>query len=134
MRIKGWLLVRPAGKSRPIWRLGSVFWKGLDDFFFVDIQKLILENSGMRKKKGRLVWKIRKSSIFAATKTIAGVAQLVEHDLAKVGVAGPSPVSRSISPKILFFLALVVELVDTQDLKSCGLYGRAGSIPARGTV
>gem|GEM_PF-1951446 len=25
----------------------------------------------------------------------AGVAQLVEHDLAKVGVAGPSPVSRS---------------------------------------
>ena len=26
----------------------------------------------------------------------AGVAQLVEHDLAKVGVAGPSPVSRSV--------------------------------------
>ena len=25
----------------------------------------------------------------------AGVAQLVEHNLAKVGVAGPSPVSRS---------------------------------------
>ncbi len=25
----------------------------------------------------------------------AGIAQLVEHDLAKVGVAGPSPVSRS---------------------------------------
>ncbi len=25
----------------------------------------------------------------------AGVAQLVEHDLAKVGVAGSSPVSRS---------------------------------------
>jgi hypothetical protein len=27
---------------------------------------------------------------------IAGIAQLVEHDLAKVGVAGSSPVSRSI--------------------------------------
>ena len=27
----------------------------------------------------------------------------------------------------------VVELVDTQDLKSCGLYGRAGSSPASGT-
>jgi hypothetical protein len=28
-------------------------------------------------------------------KPFAGIAQLVEHDLAKVGVAGPSPVSRS---------------------------------------
>ena len=28
----------------------------------------------------------------------AGIAQLVEHDLAKVGVAGPSPVSRSKNP------------------------------------
>ena len=27
--------------------------------------------------------------------TIAGIAQLVEHNLAKVGVAGSSPVSRS---------------------------------------
>ncbi len=27
---------------------------------------------------------------------IAGVAQLVEHNLAKVGVAGPNPVARSI--------------------------------------
>jgi hypothetical protein len=29
----------------------------------------------------------------------AGIAQLVEHDLAKVGVAGPSPVSRSSEEK-----------------------------------
>ncbi len=42
----------------------------------------------------------------------AKVAQLVEHDLAKVGVAGSSPVFRSKD-------ARVVELVDTQDLKSC---------------
>ncbi len=65
----------------------------------------------------------------------AEVAHLVEHDLAKVGVAGSSPVFRS--KKVLlptaedFFWyqkslrallpdALVVELVDTQDLKSCG--------------
>ena len=27
----------------------------------------------------------------------------------------------------------MVELVDTQDLKSCGRIGRAGSIPAPGT-
>ena len=43
----------------------------------------------------------------------AKIAQLVEHNLAKVGVAGSNPVFRSSS------LALVVELVDTQDLKSC---------------
>jgi hypothetical protein len=53
---------------------------------------------------------------------------LVEHDLAKVGVAGSSPVFRSqsslrfrredfFSSSIAF--SLVVELVDTQDLKSC---------------
>jgi hypothetical protein len=30
-------------------------------------------------------------------------------------------------------LARVVELVDTQDLKSCGHCGRAGSTPAPGT-
>jgi hypothetical protein len=51
---------------------------------------------------------------------------LVEHDLAKVGVAGSSPVFRSeIDPDNvgIFFLkngfTRVVELVDTQDLKSC---------------
>ena len=54
----------------------------------------------------------------------AEVAHLVEHDLAKVGVAGSSPVFRSVNPLAVaaedfFFIALVVELVDTQDLKSC---------------
>ena len=75
---------------------------------------------------------------FAGTK--AGIAQLVEHNLAKVGVAGPSPVSRShfFPTPSGFFLYLsmaarMVELVDTQDLKSCGHCGRAGSIPAPGT-
>ncbi len=48
----------------------------------------------------------KKKYIFA--REFAGVAQLVEHDLAKVGVAGSSPVSRSIQKKavlaaILFF-------------------------------
>jgi hypothetical protein len=54
----------------------------------------------------------------------AEVAHLVEHDLAKVGVAGSSPVFRSRIPHPRDFfsniIALVVELVDTQDLKSCG--------------
>jgi hypothetical protein len=59
---------------------------------------------------------------------------LVEHDLAKVGVAGSSPVFRSFTPSFSeggslpparksgeFFLhhTLVAELVDAQDLKSC---------------
>ena len=65
--------------------------------------------------------------------THAEVAHLVEHDLAKVGVAGSSPVFRSqkVHSKqdgFLFLRAfpqkhlftLVVKLVDTQDLKSCG--------------
>ena len=57
-------------------------------------------------------------------KQYAEVAHLVEHDLAKVGVAGSSPVFRSKTPlasrrRIFFDNALVVELVDTQDLKSC---------------
>ncbi|GEM_PF-2942825 len=47
----------------------------------------------------------------------AGIAQLVEHDLAKVGVASSSLVSRS-----TYFTLLPYpggEMVDTQDLKSC---------------
>ena len=56
---------------------------------------------------------------------IAEVAHLVEHDLAKVGVAGSSPVFRSNSPNHVFgffftvsFYTLVAELVDALDLKS----------------
>ena len=47
----------------------------------------------------------------------AEIAQLVEHNLAKVGVAGPSPVFRSNSN---VYHAAMVELVDTRDLKSLG--------------
>ena len=46
----------------------------------------------------------------------AEVAQLVEHNLAKVGVAGSNPVFRSRKKS----LARMVELVDTRDLKSLG--------------
>ena len=46
------------------------------------------------------------------TKSSAGIAQLVEHNLAKVGVASSSLVSRSNPTR-------VVKSVDTQDLKSC---------------
>ena len=41
---------------------------------------------------------------------LAGIAQLVEHDLAKVGVEGPSPFSRSKKEKpptkvVFFFMS-----------------------------
>ena len=41
---------------------------------------------------------------FAPPKQKAEVAQLVEHNLAKVRVAGPSPVFRSKEFKVLSFL------------------------------
>src|SRR5215216_2933373 len=67
----------------------------------------------------------------------AGIAQLVEHNLAKVGVAGSSPVSRSRSRKkgsgesplpfpfgctlrLLSLSAGVAKLADARDLKSLG--------------
>ena len=73
----------------------------------------------------------------------AKVAQLVEHDLAKVGVASSNLVFRSnpFSAKKKGFIfegldttkAQMVELVDTQDLKSCSRKRSAGSIPALST-
>ena len=68
----------------------------------------------------------------------AEIAQLVEHNLAKVGVAGPSPVFRS----IIFFIinqgrfkfrAQVAELVDAHVSGACVLQ-RAGSSPVLGTM
>jgi hypothetical protein len=69
-------------------------------------------------KKGVLQF---QNSIYICTPN-AKVAQLVEHDLAKVGVAGSNPVFRSepLSPERVFCFALVVESVDTRDLKSRG--------------
>ena len=70
----------------------------------------------------------------------AKVAQLVEHDLAKVGVASSNLVFRSKCLLAKAFIlkgyspAQMVELVDTQDLKSCDLKSRAGSIPALSTT
>ena len=44
--------------------------------------------------------------------TLAGIAQLVEHDLAKVEVEGPSPFSRSKKEKppakVVFFFYIVI--------------------------
>ena len=58
---------------------------------------------------------------------IAEIAQLVEHNLAKVRVASSSLVFRSKA-------ARMVESVDTRDLKSLGHCGCAGSSPASSTI
>ena len=66
----------------------------------------------------------------------AEIAQLVEHNLAKVGVAGPSPVFRSIifvlSQDRFKFRAQVAELVDAHVSGAC-VSQRAGSSPVLGT-
>ena len=70
----------------------------------------------------------------------AEIAQLVEHNLAKVGVAGPSPVFRShvetkevknVDSHILN--AQVAELVDAHVSGACAAR-RAGSSPGLGTL
>lgn len=71
----------------------------------------------------------RFNNIFAEQN--AAIAQLVEHDLAKVGVASSSLVCRSFDG---IHHAAMVELVDTRDLKSLGHCGCAGSSPASSTL
>ncbi len=68
--------------------------------------------------------KQKTDTIFAVA--FAKVAQLVEHNLAKVRVAGSNPVFRSKGRPD-------GGMVDTQDLKSCDHCGCAGSSPAPGT-
>ena len=69
----------------------------------------------------------------------AEIAQLVEHNLAKVGVAGPSPVFRSQIEqkerlgKALIRKAQVAELVDAHVSGACAAR-RAGSSPVLGTL
>ena len=70
---------------------------------------------------------------------IAEIAQLVEHNLAKVGVAGPSPVFRSHveqrerKGRALSKNAQVAELVDAHVSGAC-VARRAGSSPVLGTL
>ena len=61
---------------------------------------------GRREMVGRerLTGRGRGGEIF-----IAKIAQLVEHDLAKVGVAGSSPVFRSVSRTSSGFLHIIQE-------------------------
>ena len=102
-----------------------------------DKEKIIRQLLIFTNKNALRVWWNRKAA-YICTRN-AKVAQLVEHNLAKVGVAGSNPVSRSSEAALSgFFIgtyqASVVELVDTQDLKSCDHCGRMGSSPIRGTT
>ena len=86
-----------------------------------------------------------RDKLFASfSEKFAEIAQLVEHNLAKVGVAGSSPVFRSQIKEsgIPRFFCIRVNIVyrpdggmvDTKDLKSFGHCGCAGSSPAPGTT
>ena len=55
----------------------------------------------------RIIFVRKKTAVYC------GSSSVVEHHLAKVGVAGSNPVFRSKT-------AGVAELADAQDLKSCG--------------
>ena len=80
---------------------------------------------------------LSRTKLFRA-KHDAAIAQLVEHNLAKVGVAGSSPVFRSnilnINTKriALYQNAQVAELVDAHVSGAC-VSQRAGSSPVLGT-
>ena len=62
-------------------------------------------------------WYYKMAYLCTALKQNAEIAQLVEHNLAKVRVASSSPVFRS---TLNVYHAAMVELVDTRDLKSLG--------------
>ena len=85
----------------------------------------------------KIVLSLHRNSEMKISVEIAEVAQLVEHDLAKVGVASSSLVFRSKKGLFLrpFFHqgAQVVKLVDTRDLKSLAYCRRVGSSPTPGT-
>ena len=68
---------------------------------------LDLGSSAARRGGSTPFTRIIKNSSFS------GSSSVVEHHLAKVGVAGSNPVFRSM-------IAGVAELADAQDLKSCG--------------
>ncbi len=95
----------------------------------------ILQQKKPLNKKSRKAFEKVEFSLLLSSQLgsfYAEIAQLVERNLAKVKVAGSTPVFRSISRfirdifcQLIALLRLtnnawVVELVDTQDLKSCG--------------
>ena len=81
------------------------------------------------KKSLYLCTAIHESTPEKGSELTAKVAQLVEHDLAKVGVAGPSPVFRSTFFELTmvrywkqYLIAKVAQLVE-HDLAKVGVAG-----------
>ena len=95
-----------------------------------------LTNAKIAQFVQRLISKRDQDEKSYLIKKNAKIAQLVERDLAKVEVAGSSPVFRSnYHNKYILFVkaAWVVKLVDTLDLKSSDCNGRTGSSPVPST-
>ena len=95
------------------------------------------ENFGGSEKSSTFASAIERDALL--NEVFAEIAQLVEHNLAKVGVAGPSPVFRSQIEqkerlgKALITNAQVAELVDAHVSGACAAR-RAGSSPVLGTL
>src|SRR5438034_3692392 len=103
-------------------------------------------NLGFLERERRDAWRLLASFFARSFYTSTGIAQLVDHNLAKVGVAGSNPVSRFISLRsqrrhcrkrpdygqcgLTRASARVAKSVDARDLKSLGINSHAGSIPA----
>ena len=121
---------------------------------FVSSEKSITFASAIERDAPKRKWNIRASEsrkvyFYAECSRIcrldsegiqAEIAQLVEHNLAKVGVAGPSPVFRSLIEQkralgkgLNETNAQVAELVDAHVSGACAAR-RAGSSPVLGTL
>ena len=78
-------------------------------------------------------WYYKMAYLCTALKQNAEIAQLVEHNLAKVRVASSSLVFRSFYEMIAITYAQVAELVDAHVSGAC-VERHAGSSPVLGTL
>ena len=94
-------------------------------------QKKIVDNFGSFEKKTTFALAIGK--MMNGCRSNAEIAQLVEHNLAKVRVASSSLVFRSFYEMIAITYAQVAELVDAHVSGAC-VERHAGSSPVLGTT
>ena len=94
-------------------------------------QKKIVDNFGSFEKKTTFALAIGK--MMNGCRNNAEIAQLVEHNLAKVRVASSSLVFRSFYEMIAITYAQVAELVDAHVSGAC-VERHAGSSPVLGTT
>ena len=78
-----------------------MYLKGDNLLICFQSKKKLLYLQPLRRNNNTLWCLVEKLVRLSKVWFIAGIAQLVEHDLAKVGVASPSLVSRSVKQNVL---------------------------------